>query len=98
MPDEPANQIIRADGTSEEFLPADGMHFTLEELQTAVGGTIERYFLPHGRYMLANEDAQLIHLPINQNASTLYDYILLGDVVVCEPKYFDDPAEEDDQV
>ena len=96
MADEPANQLIKADGTSEEFLPADGEKYALEELQAAVGGYIERLYLPDGRYLLVDEDGRPKGLPMNNIASSLYRSQIVGDVVVCQARFFDDQDDDDE--
>ena len=34
----PKNLIIHVDGTEQEYLPADGRHYPLEEMKKAIGG------------------------------------------------------------
>jgi len=87
MADEAANQIIRADGTSEERMPADGKEFSLPELQDAVGGYIELITITDGRFMVVNEEGLLKKLPMNMVASSLAHQIIVGDVLVCETRF-----------
>lgn len=86
---EPQNVIIRADGTMQEYLPADGQHYTLEELQQAIGGGyIEIVHTWDGRLMVVDEEGKLKGFPVNAQGTQLYihnvvDHIV-GDVLVCE--------------
>ena len=92
-PGRPLNLIIRADGTWEEMLPADGQHYTLEELKSVVGGGyIEIVHLPDGRLMVLDEQGKLNKLPFNVEATDLFTLgkvvtvsdDIAGDVLVCE--------------
>lgn len=68
--------------------PANGKHFSLEELQGLVGGYIEVLYLKNGTIMVINEDGKNLNLPRNERAM-LYvvglldsaDYIV-GDAVI----------------
>jgi hypothetical protein len=63
---------IKADGTEDVLTPRRRSGaFTLEELQTAVGGYIQLMpGLPH-LTMIVNEDGNLVGLPVNQAATVL---------------------------
>lgn len=82
--------IYYTNGNQEERQPANGTDWQLEELQAIVGGYIEIVGLHDGRLMILNEEGKLHWLPINQEATRLfneggrvwYDPIL-GDVLVC---------------
>lgn len=73
-------QVLRVDGSLED-LPKKP---TLEQLQKAVGGYIEKVRLPHQgqRYMYVNEEGLIHRLPLNPSASNLAQRPLVGDVVV----------------
>jgi len=78
--------LYKADGTVEELeLPIGGE--TLDILQTAVGGYIERVTTIDGRDMWLNEDGKGLNLPLNVKASLLWEGYsigasICGDVVV----------------
>ena len=85
------NEIIRVDGTREEYLPANGRHYTLEEMQKAIGGGwIEIVHTMDGRLMVIDEEGKLKGFPVNPVASALYVYgdqdPIVGDVLVCEDR------------
>ena len=93
---------IRADGRNEKVKPKNGTHFTLEELQTYVGGYIERVELQNNEEMWLNEEGKLLGLPINHHATAIsglvpYD-VIVGDVLVGDWKLFRDPEEIDECV
>lgn len=82
-------QLLRADGTTQEIKPTKGKMFTLEELQTFVGGYIEAVHLGK-KIMMVNEEGKLQHLPPNKQATNIAnqcsaiwegDYIV-GNVVI----------------
>ena len=81
--------LYKADGTQAPYEPADGKHFTLEELQHAVGGYIEMVNLGDGRMLVVNEEGKVNHLPLNEKGTRLTRGILswrdlvVGDVLVC---------------
>ena len=84
-------EIIRVDGTREEYLPANGRHYTLEEMQKAIGGGwIEIVHTMDGRLMVIDEEGKLKGFPVNPVASALYVYgdqdPIVGDVLVCEDR------------
>ena len=88
------NEIIRVNGAREEFLPADGRHYTLEELQKAIGGGyIEIVHTKDGRLMVMDEEGKLKGFPVNPVATGLYRYgsqdPIVGDVLVCDEETID---------
>ena len=85
------NEVIRVNGTREECLPADGRHYTLEEMQRAIGGGyIEIVHTRDGRLMVMDEEGKLKGFPINRVATALYRFgdqdPIVGDVLVCEER------------
>lgn len=85
--------LLRIDGTNEDVTPKK--RFTLKELQSFVGGTIDIQRLPDGREIILNDDGKLIGLPINEEATKIWkeqypitkypfnnDELIVGDVVV----------------
>lgn len=62
---------------------------TLQEMQEAVGGYIEKVRLPTpngGMVMYANEDGFSMGLALNREASMLYGSEIVGDVLVGVPE------------
>jgi len=59
--------IYKPDGTTEKIYPAKGGKFSLEELQQAVGGFIEKLYpsIKGCRQMYCNEEGLLKNLPPN---------------------------------
>ena len=91
---QPRNLIIRVDGTQEEYLPANGRHYTLAELKKAIGGGwIEIVKTRDGRLMVLDEEGKLKGFPVNRVATALYLYgaqdPIVGDVLVCEDRLID---------
>ncbi len=83
------NEIIRVDGSREAYPPADGRHYTLEEMQRAIGGGyIEIVHTKDGRLMVLDEEGKLKRFQVNQVATALYVYgnqdPIVGDVLVCD--------------
>ena len=82
-------EIIRVNGAREEYPPADGRHYTLEEMQKAIGGGwIEIVHTKDGRRMVLDEEGKLKGFPVNHVATALYPYgsqdPIVGDVLVCD--------------
>lgn len=95
--------IIKPDGETTEIKPADGETFTLKELQTIVGGYIERFPTDDGRHVFMNEDGKRLELPINPKATELcrnlliYGDFIVGTVVILSREEQDtDPDDDDD--
>lgn len=63
--------LIRIDGTTVEVFPVNSSVFTLEELQTMVGGKTELLAMQNGNYMLVNENALTGDYPVNKKASDI---------------------------
>lgn len=83
---------IRANGTTEVVTPAKGGKFTLEELQSFVGGYVETIPLAaYGEVMYVNEDGKLTGLPPNAHATDIYKRHaggvtdIVGDVLILTP-------------
>ena len=75
----PMATVYKTIGEIKEIEPK-GEHFTLEELQSAVGGYIE--LVPQSYPMaFCNEDGASKKLPLNFGASARFGGRLLGDVV-----------------
>lgn len=81
--------ILYTTGETEELHPANGKYFSLEELQTVVGGYIETLRVDDEHIMVLNEEGKFLNLSSNLQATLLvmpllmpHDYIV-GDVIVC---------------
>jgi hypothetical protein len=72
--------VIRADGTSAEINPK-GKKLSLEEMQAAVGGYIERVTVRGGE-IYVDEDGIAKGLPLNQKASEIAGMNLRGNALV----------------
>lgn len=93
--------LIFPDGTEREVTPANGKKFSLRELQGFVGGIIQYCKAKDGRDMVLNDEGKLCALPINEEATKLYEYgslnpadwalnthdFLVGTVLVSPRKY-----------
>lgn len=79
--------LIRSTGEKEEVKPAKGKKFSLTELQRYVGGFIEILNTAQkGKlWLVVNEEGKLKGLPVNIEASLLYERdTILGDVLLVE--------------
>lgn len=73
-------------------VPANGDRFTLAELQEFTGyqsstgerkpGFIEPIFLHSGDVLIENEDARLLHLPVNDHVLQILRMKIYGDAVL----------------
>lgn len=73
---------ILASGSVIPISPANGRHFSLEELQGFVDGSFELVNLPGGRIMVVNEEGLMIGLPLNAAASKMAGTHIMGNVAV----------------
>ena len=81
-------EVIHPDGRVISVKPTQGTTFTLEELQSTVGGFIEIVTTYDNRWMVINEEGKLNGLPYNPAATERYingvvDPIV-GVALVCE--------------
>ena len=83
-------QLNKANGETSKVLPGNGKVFTLQELQSFVGGYIEFRHID-GEIMVMNEEGKLMGLPNNNEATNVLmelkaiasdDYVV-GDVLIC---------------
>lgn len=80
--------IYKSNGDIIETSPKNKKDFSLKELKKIVGGHIEVINLGDD-YMVVNEEGKLIGLPINLNATIVYQIStkigehIVGDVLVC---------------
>lgn len=86
--------LYRTDGTSEQVLPTNGNHFTLEALQEYVGGDMIELLrsADGGTIMVVNEEGLLRKLPPNEKATNWamregasYS-VIVGNVVIMNAK------------
>lgn len=94
--------LLRSDGTSETVTPANGTHYSLEELQGFIGGGYAQQLrTKDGRWLLCDEDGKRKGLPYNSAATLLYKYgnhdSLCGDVLLVETWGELSGPEEDDE-
>lgn len=85
------NEVIRVNGTRQEYLPADGRHYTLEEMQKAIGGGyVQIVQTKDGRLMVIDEEGKIKGFPVNTVATRLYRFgdqdPIVGDVLVCDKR------------
>lgn len=90
--------VYRANGEIEKISPANGTDFSMEELQSIVGGTFDIQQLPKTKeIMVMNDNGKLEGLPQNDLASGVWkkaypiaeypvnnDEQIVGDVLVCD--------------
>ena len=89
-------QIIKTTGEVIEVTPKNGTDFSLEELQSIVGGWIEIVNLRDGRLLCLDEEGKLKGKERNHVATDIYrqafpqckDFIV-GDVLLCNEDQID---------
>lgn len=97
--------LIRPDGTKETVTPADGKHFTLEEMQKLVEGYIQIIQVPvaAGKWadLVMNEEGKFEGLAYNKEATALGriagiadDDFIVGNAVLCEDGEAQDDEDE----
>lgn len=75
-------EIIKVNGKRETI-----QDLSLENCQKIVGGYIQHVYLKDGKVLIVNEEGKLDNLPVNQDASKLYDNpldIIVGDVILAD--------------
>jgi hypothetical protein len=90
-------QIIKTTGEVIEVAPKNGTDFSLEELQTIVGGWIEIVNLRDGRLLCLDEEGKLKGKERNYVATDIYHQALplcckdfiVGDVLLCNEDQID---------
>ena len=73
----PTAILLRADGTQEPVMPANGKHFKLAELQKLVQGYVEVVNMPGVLILVVNDDGKGV-LPVNQQASNVWYHAYEG--------------------
>lgn len=82
--------IYRTNGEREQVLPENGTDFKLEQLQKIVGGYIDILGIGCDELMVFNDEGKLMGLPINREATKIYqkyfntDDFIVGDVLICK--------------
>jgi hypothetical protein len=90
-------RLYRTDFQIQEISPANGLYFTLEELQGYVGGIIQIIPLDgeghEDRLLILHEEGKLISLSLNVPATLIWimyygetDFVC-GDAIVCHPSF-----------
>lgn len=64
-------KLIKPDGTQQNVQPANGTEFTLQEMQSFVGGHIEAVPFTRELVMYVHDEGALIPLPLNLKATQL---------------------------
>lgn len=88
-------KIYFSNGIIKEINPNNGKQFTLEELQTIVGGYIEIVNLPDDKLLVVDEEGKLKHKPYNVRATQLLaatlhngDFVV-GNALLCDGSQID---------
>ena len=81
-------RVLYVDGREEFIEPKNGTDFSLEDLQTIVGGHIEIVQLGDERIMVVNEEGKIHRLPLNVRATCIVNGegiadTIVGNVLVC---------------
>ena len=76
--------IIYPDAPKKHIAPSNGTDFSLEELQSIVGGYIEIVHLDDDEFiMVVNEEGRLLGLPSNHDASSIAWQPIVGTALLC---------------
>lgn len=93
--------LYQTDGRVKEIQPANGAHWTEEELQGLVGGYFEVVCTIDGRFMVINDAGKIMRPPLELNipATRIYIHgrkdVILGPAVVVDTRLeLDGPDEE----
>jgi hypothetical protein len=75
--------LYQTNGTIVPIAPANGVRWSLEELQGLVGGYIETCTTIDGRIMIINEHGKIVEpmLPLNEEATRIYCHGLVDPIV-----------------
>ena len=71
-------------GCERTVMRPEGAEWTLEELQSIVGGYIEVIRLPDERILIVNEEGRLRNLPPNPAASAAAGRLIVGVAIVAD--------------
>jgi hypothetical protein len=80
--------LLRPDGRIEHVTPSNGTRWSLEELQTLVGGNIEVSRTCEGHYLIFDRDGLAKRKPPNFAATQAFLYgeydVILGEALVID--------------
>lgn len=92
-------KLYKTNGVVTDIQPKNGKDFSLKELQSYVGGTIDIQALPSGRVLVLNDNGKIDGLPKNEEATFVWkmeypitrypvnnDELIVGDVIICDSK------------
>ena len=77
------SKLYKTNGTVVDFNPKQGEQFTLEELQTAVGGYIELVYLPNNEVLVVDEEGMIKEKLFNKKISEMIMTPIVGNVLLC---------------
>lgn len=93
--------LYRTDGTIDRVAPGNGVHWSLRELQTLVGGYVEVVGTVDGRFMAIDEEGKLKHKPLNEAATRLYVHgrrdVIAGEALIVDSRLELDGPEEPEE-
>jgi hypothetical protein len=98
-----SSSLYQTDGRVRTITPANGVHWTLEELQGLVGGYVEVLRTVDGGFMVINEMGKVMNPPMELNipATRLYVHgrrdVIVGPAVVVDSKVELDGPDEDEE-
>ena len=72
------SKLYKTDGTIEDFNPANGKEFTLDEMQKAVGGYIELVYLPNNEVLVVDEEGMIKEKLFNKKISEMIMKPIVG--------------------
>ena len=78
------SKLYKTDGTIEDFNPANGKEFTLDEMQKAVGGYIELVYLPDNKILVVDEEGMIKQKLFNKKISEMIMKPIVGNVILCK--------------
>ena len=81
--------LYRTTGFQEQILPLNHVSFSLEEMQTLVGGYIQMAFTHDGKVIVLDEEGKLKGKAVNHVATTHYRFgshdHIVGEALVGSP-------------
>lgn len=83
-------KVIKATGEEVAVTPKNGTDFSLEELQTIVGGYIEIVYDKDGNLIVLDSEGKFKDKGINAAATSLYGNpydVIVGNVLYCSPNF-----------
>ena len=80
-------KIIRTDGTCESIRPTNEHTFSLDELQSIVGGGIDIISMGRNKVIVVNADSEYLQLEDNELASEEVGFTVKGDVLISHNKF-----------